>query len=168
MYTSSLYFSLFSFLSSQSGDEQLYGRRFLLFSYGSGLASSMYSVVCRKVHESRFPLAQLQRSIQRARHRLDHERIQLTPELMNKLLFEREINEHTVPFIPSHPTSVLQSGDIYLKSIDKQHRRHYEKLVSNENAASNNDRTGDDEENVRQLYHNYFQKNRQANGDVVQ
>jgi 3-hydroxy-3-methylglutaryl CoA synthase len=81
-------------ISSQPNEEQLYGRRILLFSYGSGLASSMYSVVCRKVHECRFTLAQVQRSIQRARDRLDHERIELTPDLMDKLLLEREKNEH--------------------------------------------------------------------------
>ncbi len=72
----------------------MYGRRILLFSYGSGLASSMYSVVCRKVHECRFTLAQLQRSIQRARHRLDHERVEVTPDIMDKLLAEREENDH--------------------------------------------------------------------------
>ena len=72
----------------------MYGRRILLFSYGSGLASSMYSVVCRKVHECRFTLAQLQRSIQRARQRLDHERMEITPDLMDKLLSEREENQH--------------------------------------------------------------------------
>ncbi|CAF0759435.1 unnamed protein product [Didymodactylos carnosus] len=55
MYTPSLYFSLFSSIASHSCDE-LYGRRFLLFSYGSGLASSMYSLVCRRVHETRFTL----------------------------------------------------------------------------------------------------------------
>jgi hypothetical protein len=52
----------------------------------------MYSVVCRKVHECRFTLGQLQRSIQRARHRIDHERLELTPDLMDKLLLEREQN----------------------------------------------------------------------------
>ena len=54
----------------------------------------MYSVVCRRVHECRFTLGQLQRSIQRARHRLDHERNELSPDLMEKLLEEREQNDH--------------------------------------------------------------------------
>jgi len=81
-------------LFSQPNEEQLYGRRILLFSYGSGLASSMYSVVCRKVHECRFTLAQLQRSIQRARHRLDRERVEITPDIMDKILAEREEHEH--------------------------------------------------------------------------
>lgn len=72
----------------------MYGRRILLFSYGSGLASSMYSVVCRKVHECRFTLAHLQRSIQRARYRLDHERFEVSPLSMDSLLRERELNDH--------------------------------------------------------------------------
>jgi 3-hydroxy-3-methylglutaryl CoA synthase len=79
---------------SQSNEEQLYGRRILLFSYGSGLASSMYSVVCRKVHECRFTLGQVRKSIQRARDRLDHDRVELKPEFMEKLLLEREQNDH--------------------------------------------------------------------------
>jgi hypothetical protein len=54
----------------------------------------MYSLVCRKVNDSRFTLAQIQKSITRARHTLDHERIELAPDLMDKLLLEREKNEH--------------------------------------------------------------------------
>lgn len=54
----------------------------------------MYSVVCRKVHECRFTLAQLQRSIQRARNRLENERFEIMPNILDKLLLEREENEH--------------------------------------------------------------------------
>ncbi len=72
----------------------MYGRRILLFSYGSGLASSMYSIICRKVHDTRFTLGQIRKSIQQARDILDHERIEITPNLMDQLLLEREINDH--------------------------------------------------------------------------
>jgi hypothetical protein len=54
----------------------------------------MYSIVCHKVHDTRFTLAQIQKSIKRTRYILDHERIELTPDLMDKLLLEREKNEH--------------------------------------------------------------------------
>lgn len=54
----------------------------------------MYSIVCRKVQDSLFTLTQIQKSISRARHTLDDERMELTPELMDKLLSEREKNEH--------------------------------------------------------------------------
>jgi hydroxymethylglutaryl-CoA synthase len=158
MYTPSLYYSLFAFLISQPNEEQLYGRRILLFSYGSGLASSMYSVVCRKVHECRFTLAQLQRSIQRARHRLDHERMEITPDLMDKVLLEREESQHKVPFIPKQPNEMLKSGDMYLKSIDANYRRSYDKFIANDNSEGDNN-------NIQQLYTEYFQT-RQTSGDA--
>ena len=126
----------------------------------------MYSVVCRKVHECRFTLGQLQRSIQRARHRIDHERLELTPDLMDKLLLEREQNyqrgndqmndcdEHRqcsilVPFAPRQPLDTLKLGDIYLKSIDQNHRRFYEKFLGNENSERGDD---DNARNIQQLY----------------
>ena len=54
----------------------------------------MYSIICRKVHDTRFTLGQIQKSIQRARQVLDNERIELDPELMDKLLLEREKHDH--------------------------------------------------------------------------
>jgi len=54
----------------------------------------MYSIVCRKVHETRFTLGQILKSIKQTRDILDNERIELTPVLMDKLLLEREKNEH--------------------------------------------------------------------------
>ncbi|CAF0984553.1 unnamed protein product [Adineta steineri] len=153
MYTPSVYYSLFAFLISQPTEEQLYGRRILLFSYGSGLASSMYSVVCRKVHECRFTLAQLQRSILRAKLRLDHERMEVTPDIMDKILQEREQTQHKVPFTPKQPNEMLKSGDMYLKSIDDSYRRYYDKFVANDNSERDND----NERNVQELYTKYFQ-----------
>jgi hypothetical protein len=120
----------------------------------------MYSIVCRKVNESKFTLAQIQKSVKRARHILDHERIELTPDLMDKLLLEREKSEHKgivfqneeekidlvflVPFIPLQPIETLKSGNMYLKSIDKNHRRYYEKLVDSNQETTNS--------GVQQLY----------------
>ncbi len=54
----------------------------------------MYSIICRKVHETRFTLGQILKSIKQARDILDNERIELTPDLMDKLLLEREKNDH--------------------------------------------------------------------------
>ena len=89
----------------------------------------MYSLVCRKVNESKFTLGQIQKSVKRARNILDNERMELTPDLMDKLLSEREKNEHkgklfnreekridfylSVPFVPLQPSETLQSGNMY-------------------------------------------------------
>jgi len=43
-----------------------------------------------------------------------------------------------VPFIPSQPTETLKSGNMYLKSIDTNHRRYYEKFLMNGNEIHDN------------------------------
>ena len=128
----------------------------------------MYSVVCRKVHECRFTLERLQRSIRRAQYQLDHERVEIAPSLMEKILLEREENEQkgenfleseygkrersqtifVAPFMPKHPSEILNPGNIYLKLIDENHRRCYKKFMANENSERNADNT----KNIQQLY----------------
>lgn len=54
----------------------------------------MYSILCRKVHDTRFTLGQIQKSIRSARDILDHHRSAIQPDIMDKLLFEREKNDH--------------------------------------------------------------------------
>ncbi len=48
------------------------------------------------------------------------------------------------PFIPKQPNEILKAGDIYLKSIDKNHRRSYDKFIANDNSEGDN--------NIQQLY----------------
>jgi len=53
-----------------------------------------------------------------------------------------------VPFIPKQPNEMLKSGDMYLKSIDANYRRSYDKFVANDNSERDNDNAN----NVQQLY----------------
>jgi hypothetical protein len=53
-----------------------------------------------------------------------------------------------VPFIPKQPNEILKSGDMYLRSIDKSHRRYYDKFVANDNSERDNDNA----KNIQQLY----------------
>jgi hypothetical protein len=55
-----------------------------------------------------------------------------------------------VPFIPSQPIEILKSGNIYLKSIDKNHRRYYEKFLVKDNSVDNNEK--DEKKYIQQLY----------------
>jgi len=55
-----------------------------------------------------------------------------------------------VPFIPSQPMEILKSGNIYLKSIDKNHRRYYEKFLVKDNSVDNNQK--DEKKYIQQLY----------------
>ena len=50
------------------------------------------------------------------------------------------------PFIPLQPTETLKSGNMYLKSIDKNHRRYYEKFADNNQQPTI--------ENIQQVYVN--------------
>ena len=52
------------------------------------------------------------------------------------------------PFTPKQPNETLKSGDIYLKSIDKSHRRFYEKFLPNDNSEGDTSNT----KNIQQLY----------------
>lgn len=54
----------------------------------------MYSIIARKVQDTRFTLGQIQKSIRQARDVLDNQRVEISPDLMDKLLLEREHNEH--------------------------------------------------------------------------
>lgn len=50
--------------------------------------------------------------------------------------------------MPKQPNQILKSGDIYLKSIDKNHRRYYDKFVVNDNSEGENVTT----KTIQQLY----------------
>ena len=86
---------------------------------------------------------------------------------MDKLLLEREVNDHKgretfrsvaeknhrsalslVPFTPQQPIESLKVGDIYLKSIDKSHRRQYEKYAG----QNEQERNHDNEPTIEELY----------------
>ena len=55
------------------------------------------------------------------------------------------------PFIPKQPNAILKSGDIYLKSIDKNHRRTYDKFTAHDNSEGDNNNT----KNIQELYVRY-------------
>ena len=52
------------------------------------------------------------------------------------------------PFIPKQPNAILKSGDMYLKSIDKNHRRTYDKYTPN----GNSDEDTNDSKTIQELY----------------
>ena len=50
--------------------------------------------------------------------------------------------------MPKQPNVILKSGDMYLKSIDKNYRRYYDKFVANDNSERDNNNA----KNAQQLY----------------
>ena len=92
MYTPSLYGCLISYLLNTCEDN-LYSSRVVLFSYGSGYASSMFSVLItdkQNTKEKRFTLKQILKNLEKIKENLDN-RIEIEPKLYDEYLQHREI-----------------------------------------------------------------------------
>lgn len=124
MYTPSVYAGLVSLLINKS-PEQLLGKKIGIFSYGSGLASSMYSITIPKNAESQ--LKTLISHLSYVKPQLDARKY-VSPEEYTKTLELREKNWHVVPFQPKSDIDDLYPGTYYLVGIDKMHRRNYERV----------------------------------------
>ena len=91
MYTPSLYGCLVSYLLNTIEDN-LYSSRIILFSYGSGFASSMFSIVVndvKKCQENRFTLRKILENLSKVKTNLDN-RIEIIPKFYDKYLQHRE------------------------------------------------------------------------------
>ncbi|XP_014364599.2 hydroxymethylglutaryl-CoA synthase 1 [Papilio machaon] len=127
MYTPSLYGGLVSYLVSKSPD-QLIGKKFALFSYGSGLASTMYSISICKDMSAGSKLERLINSLNNTIAMLDKRQC-VDPQVFSDLMDVRTKNYHTAPYEPSGSIDVLFPGTYYLVRIDEQRRRTYERKL---------------------------------------
>uniref|UniRef100_A0A2M4ADR9 Hydroxymethylglutaryl-CoA synthase n=1 Tax=Anopheles triannulatus TaxID=58253 RepID=A0A2M4ADR9_9DIPT len=130
MYTPSVYSCLVSLLIGSEVDELL-GKRIGVFSYGSGLASSMYSL---SVTADRERLAEFKRQLNYVQPLLDR-RIKVDPADFTALMEIREKNNHAAPYEPSGSVDVLFPGTYYLKAVDSMHRRTYERVPPEQPAS---------------------------------
>jgi len=117
MYCGSVYGSLASILANVSSDN-LQGKRVGLFSYGSGLASSMFSF---RVKGSTENIAK-QLDIP---NRLESRRV-VAPEVYDEMCNLREQAHLKKNYTPSGKTDGLFPGTYYLTHIDDMFRRTYE------------------------------------------
>lgn len=115
-YTGSLYASLAS-LVSEVDPEKLKDSRAVLFSYGSGLASTMFSVrFDASTHAIRDNL-----SI----HKRLGQRRSVSAEEFTKTLALRERTHSLASYIPTQPLDDLFPGTYYLAEVDSLKRRKY-------------------------------------------
>ncbi|KAH8863141.1 Hydroxymethylglutaryl-CoA synthase 1 [Schistosoma japonicum] len=134
MYTASLYACLVSLLLNTPKAELL-GRRILMYSYGSGLASAMYSIL---IHSDRDPSTVLNYSeapssftadnASSIHKRLLEERTQVTIPQFELMLNERHLLHNSASFEPTFRPDGLFPGSYYLKHVDDRYRRFYGKL----------------------------------------
>ncbi|XP_044263580.1 hydroxymethylglutaryl-CoA synthase 1 [Tribolium madens] len=126
MYTPSLYGGLVSLLLNKTVSE-LAGCKIGLFSYGSGLAASLFSITVSKDSREGGPLAKLVKNVQLIKPLLG-QRHKVAPEKFEAYLELREKNCHKAPYEPSGGVENLFPGTYYLTRIDELHRRFYERI----------------------------------------
>lgn len=116
MYCGSVYGSLCSLLANVSS-ETMQGKRVGIFSYGSGLASSLFSFVVRGSIEEMQQKVDLHK-------RLDERRV-VAPEVYDEMCNMRERAHLKKSYTPEGQTDTLFSGTYYLTGIDDMFRRTY-------------------------------------------
>lgn len=116
MYTGTLYSSLLSLLTHTDA-EQLANKRVSLFSYGSGLASSFFSLVIKGDVSEIVAKADLKNKLQNREF--------VTPEAYEAAiqLRERAYRQHS--FAPKGEISHLPKGTYYLTHVNEKFQREY-------------------------------------------
>ncbi|KAH8269433.1 hypothetical protein KR018_002972 [Drosophila ironensis] len=130
MYTPSVYSGLVSLLIGEPAKE-LVGKRIGVFSYGSGLAASMYSL---SVTEDAAAFEQFVAKLDYVQPLLNS-REKVAPEQFSALMEVREKNNHAAPYTPTGSISALFPGTYYLKDVDALHRRTYERTPTISNGV---------------------------------
>ncbi|KAJ3145237.1 hypothetical protein HDU89_007459 [Geranomyces variabilis] len=122
-YTASLYTSLVSLIATTPAETLLH-KRIGLFSYGSGLAASFFSVTCRG------STAQMARALD-LESRLAA-RVEITPERYDEIMALRERVHNVKEYVPVAAADAdnLWEGAYYLVEVDTKFRRKYERVAS--------------------------------------
>lgn len=128
MYTPSLYGCLASLLFSQSLEE-LAGKRVMLFSYGSGLASAMFSFRISDDFGPSSPLNTLITSLKDIPARLES-RKEVEPAEFLETLKTREHTHNKNSYTPIGSKEDLFPGTYYLVYVDEKFRRTYQRKDS--------------------------------------
>ncbi|XP_010919200.1 hydroxymethylglutaryl-CoA synthase isoform X3 [Elaeis guineensis] len=122
MYTASLYASFASLLHNKHST--LGGQRVVMFSYGSGLSSTMFSF---KIQDGQHPFSlsnivnvmNISQKLE-LRHVFPTEKFAETMKLMERRYGAKD-------FVTSKDTSLLYPGTFYLTQVDSLYRRYYAK-----------------------------------------
>ncbi|CAK3815417.1 Hydroxymethylglutaryl- synthase [Lecanosticta acicola] len=117
MYCASVYGSLVSLLSNVSSEE-LQGKRVTIFSYGSGLAASMFSLKIKGSTE------QLKQKLD-LHTRLEARRV-VAPEVYDEMCALRERAHLKSNYKPEGSIETIRPGTYYLSNVDDMFRRSYE------------------------------------------
>lgn len=120
MYTASLYAAFASLIHNKHNE--LAGKRVILFSYGSGLTATMFSLKLRETRDP-FSLSNIATVMNvagklKARHEFFPEKFVETMKLMEHRYGAKD-------FVTSKDCSLLPAGTYYLTEVDSMYRRFY-------------------------------------------
>ncbi|XP_039340469.1 hydroxymethylglutaryl-CoA synthase, mitochondrial isoform X2 [Mauremys reevesii] len=104
--------------------QQLAGSRIGAFSYGSGLAASLFSMRVSQDAAPGSPLDKLVSSLSDLQTRLDARKC-VPPEEFAEIMKQREKSHHLVNHTPQGSKDDLFPGTWYLERVDDKHRRQY-------------------------------------------
>ncbi|KAJ3140396.1 hypothetical protein HK100_009946 [Physocladia obscura] len=132
MYCGSLYSGLCSLLS-ETPAESLAGKRIVLFSYGSGLSSSMFSASVQQDGASIAALKRISQNIRLA-DRLAA-RTKIEPKVYDEIMALRQATHNVKSYTPVSSVKDVFPGTWYLVEIDGMFRRKYARAgVSSEDS----------------------------------
>ncbi|CAM6100750.1 unnamed protein product [Calypogeia fissa] len=137
MYCASVYAGLVSLLHNKSND--LVGKRVVLFSYGSGLAASMFSF---KVNQGQTPFSLPTIAEALNITALLKATIAVPPEQFVKAMHLGESRYGAKDYIPASSSDILRPGTYYLTKVDALYRRSYARKPSATSAAHNGSSNG--------------------------
>ncbi|MBA0657089.1 hypothetical protein Goklo_009399 [Gossypium klotzschianum] len=126
MYTASLYAAFASLLHNKNSE--LAGKRVILFSYGSGLTATMFSL---RLHEGQHPFSLSNiATVMNIAGKLKS-RHEFAPEKFVETMHLMEHRYGAKDFVTSKDCSLLSPGTYYLTEVDSKYRRFYAKKDGN-------------------------------------
>jgi len=134
MYTASLYGCLISYLLSKPIDE-LANKRLLLFSYGSGMAASLFSAQIASDTSPDSSLSKLLGGIKDIPDLLV-KRIKISPLDFEETLKIRQDSHHKAPYTPVGGIKNMLPGTFYLSDINEKYHRKYERIPIDKNKST--------------------------------
>ncbi len=106
--------------------KEMCGRRVVMFSYGSGLASAMYSL---RVCDSPSPaLNKLVTGLSDIPQRLAARTV-VPPAKFEEMMKLRQETHHKAPYVPETSRDDMFPGTFYLSNVDNKHRRSYKQVA---------------------------------------
>jgi len=124
-YSASLYVGLMALIESIS--DEMVGKRVMLFSYGSGMAASLFSVIVKNSVEF---IKQKQKIAKRLGQRQFAE-----PNEFSKSLVIREKHLLACSYVPEGALNLFP-GTFYLEKVDDKYRRYYKRKLKEEESAT--------------------------------